>query len=497
MTGGVREREGLALGRLPDALAPAGARTNAQAPWWRLVDTLLAVSILAGVIIAANLDGGPTPNGVREFLAIRLTMKNVLLLTGFGLAWPAVLSAAGLYSPARLRTGRDDWPRLLLASAIGSSLAMVFPLTSTSGAVRPEHALVFGAAVLLSTAALRGTARAVQRARQGTRQRQIVIVGSGPLAARMCEALQRNAEQGNHIVGFVDSEPHPALRNSGAVHLGVEADLERILMNRVVDDVVISLPIKSRYEAIHQSIAACERVGVPARYPADLFRHSLGTPLLDGGLTTPLLSFVVAPDDYRLLAKRLFDVVGAAVLLVVLAPVMLAVAAVITLTSAGPALFAHERYGYMKRRFLMYKFRTMVVGAEGLQSGLEQRNEATGPVFKIRNDPRLIMVGRFLRRASLDELPQLWNVLTGEMSLVGPRPMSVRDVGHFEEPWLMRRFSVLPGITCLWQTQGRNMLAFDDWVALDLEYIDRWSLLLDFKILLRTIPAVLSGRGAN
>ena len=298
------------------------------------------------------------------------------------------------------------------------------------------------------------------------------------------------------IIGFVDSNPHPALTNSGALHLGVEEDLERILMARVVDDVVIGLPIKSRYEAIHRSIAACERVGVPARYPADLFRKTSGAPLLAGRISTPLLSFLVARDDYRLMTKRVIDVIGAAMLLVALAPVMLAVALAIKLSGPGPVLYKQERYGYMKRRFRMYKFRTMVVNADQLQPELEIRNEASGPVFKISDDPRVTRIGRFLRRSSLDELPQLWNVLTGEMSLVGPRPLPVRDVGRFSEPWLMRRFSVWPGLTCLWQIRGRSHLGFEQWIAFDLEYIDRWSLLLDLKILLRTVPAVLGGRGA-
>ena len=166
-------------------------------------------------------------------------------------------------------------------------------------------------------------------------------------------------------------------------------------------------------------------------------------------------------------------------------------------TSPGPALFAQERYGYRKRRFRMLKFRTMVADAERLQAGLEAQNEARGPVFKIARDPRLTRVGAFLRRTSLDELPQLWNVLRGDMSLVGPRPLPVRDVARFEEPWLMRRFSVRPGLTCLWQVGGRSDVGFDAWVALDLEYIDRWSLALDARILLRTVPAVLSGRGAR
>jgi lipopolysaccharide/colanic/teichoic acid biosynthesis glycosyltransferase len=151
----------------------------------------------------------------------------------------------------------------------------------------------------------------------------------------------------------------------------------------------------------------------------------------------------------------------------------------------------------MKRLFRMYKFRTMVAGAEGIQDQLEHRNEASGPVFKIRNDPRITRIGRFLRRSSLDELPQIWHVLTGEMSLVGPRPLPTRDVAKFTEPWLMRRFSMRPGLTCLWQVSGRSELGFDRWVALDLEYIDSWSLGLDVLLLLKTVPAVARGKGAE
>jgi lipopolysaccharide/colanic/teichoic acid biosynthesis glycosyltransferase len=169
----------------------------------------------------------------------------------------------------------------------------------------------------------------------------------------------------------------------------------------------------------------------------------------------------------------------------------------VRLTSPGPVMFSQLRYGRNRRRFRMYKFRTMVEGADAQQSQLEELNEAAGPVFKIRRDPRITPFGAFLRRTSLDELPQLWNVLRGDMSLVGPRPLPLRDVNQFAEGRLMRRFSVLPGITGLWQVSGRSSLAFDEWLRLDLAYIDQWSLTLDLRILARTIPAVLSGRGAS
>jgi len=160
-------------------------------------------------------------------------------------------------------------------------------------------------------------------------------------------------------------------------------------------------------------------------------------------------------------------------------------------------VFGQERFGWRKRRFTMYKFRTMVATAESLQASLESHNEAIGPIFKIANDPRVTPLGRILRKASLDELPQLWNVLRGEMSLIGPRPLPIRDVHRFDDACLMRRFSVLPGVTGLWQVSGRSDLPFGEWMRLDLLYIDRWSLALDFEILLRTIPAVLRGTGAK
>jgi len=194
--------------------------------------------------------------------------------------------------------------------------------------------------------------------------------------------------------------------------------------------------------------------------------------------------------------KRCIDIAGAIVGLMLFGPLMIAIAAAIKLTSPGPAIFIQERYGLHIRRFPMYKFRTMVLDAEKRQAELESGNEAHGPVFKMRNDPRITVTGRLLRKSSLDELPQFLNVLRGEMSLVGPRPLPKRDVSRFENASLMRRFSVKPGLTCLWQMKGRDQTDFGHWLALDLEYIDNWSLSLDFKVLAKTVPTVLLGRGA-
>ena len=201
-------------------------------------------------------------------------------------------------------------------------------------------------------------------------------------------------------------------------------------------------------------------------------------------------------DGWPAVVKRGFDVVLSTSLLILLAPVFVVVAILVRWTSPGPALFGQTRVGLNKRQFRMYKFRTMTADAEQIQDQLLNLNEMTGPVFKIKDDPRITPLGRVLRKTSIDELPQLFNVLRGEMSLVGPRAMSLRDYQLFDQDWQRRRFSVKPGITCLWQVNGRNSVPFETWMELDMQYIDKWSLWLDFKILAQTIPAVVKGSGA-
>jgi exopolysaccharide biosynthesis polyprenyl glycosylphosphotransferase len=255
--------------------------------------------------------------------------------------------------------------------------------------------------------------------------------------------------------------------------------------------------MKSRYAEIQRVIEECERAGVQSTYSANVFPARLARPRLTPTGSHPGVAMRVVSDGYQVAIKRAIDIGGAVVGLVMLAPVLAAVALAVKVTSPGPVIFAQERFGWRKRRFRMFKFRTMVPDAEALQAALEGRNEAAGPVFKIHDDPRVTPIGRFLRRTSLDELPQLWNVLRGEMSLVGPRPLPLRDVHRFTHASLMRRFSVRPGLTCLWQISGRSNLGFDEWVRLDLQYIDTWSIRADLSILVRTVPAVLKAVGAS
>ena len=246
-------------------------------------------------------------------------------------------------------------------------------------------------------------------------------------------------------------------------------------------------------------IRACELEGVEVWLIADFFSTQISRTSLDELVGRPLLIFRTTPEaSWHGLAKQLLDFVGAFILLVLLSPVFLLVAFAIKVASPGPVFFTQKRSGLNGAPFTLFKFRTMVTNAEQFKQELEAMNEMTGPVFKVTNDPRVTSIGKFLRKWSLDELPQLFNVLRGEMSLVGPRPLPVDEVRRFDNLAHRRRLSVKPGLTCLWQISGRNQITdFREWVRLDLQYIDNWTIWLDLRILLLTIPAVLRGTGAK
>jgi exopolysaccharide biosynthesis polyprenyl glycosylphosphotransferase len=325
----------------------------------------------------------------------------------------------------------------------------------------------------------------------------VLIVGTGARALRLYRELVNGSRANYRVLGFVDGPnghlPHRDIRQR---ILGDLRSLEPILVNNVVDEVLITLPVKSCYAQIEYVISVAERVGVESKYLSEIFPSAFARVDYERLEGFPFTSLKPAVDDGRLVIKRAIDFTGALIGLVSLSPLLALIAIAIRFTDGGPVIFSQERYGRNKRQFKMHKFRTMVRDAEALQKDLEHRNEVTGPVFKIREDPRVTKLGRLLRRSSLDELPQLFNVLKGEMSLVGPRPLPLRDVLLFEESWLMRRFSVTPGISGLWQVNGRSHMSFDKWVASDLKYIDDWSLSLDVKILIKTVPAALKGIGA-
>jgi exopolysaccharide biosynthesis polyprenyl glycosylphosphotransferase len=462
----------------------------------RISDTSIALVTLLGLFILDNV--GHIPLGWEEFLGARLTVKNLGLLVAFAVLWQVAFRAMGLYQWNGVRSQLNEAVRIYAATAIGTVVAFVFPLTSHSGAFRYEIVLLFfavsSAAVLFARTAIRATTTGRRDAVQN-----IVILGSGPRAAQMYRYLCQDESRPRHLLGFFDSSLAISVDQEVALRLtGSLQDLENFLMNNPVDEVVIALPVKSRYSEVQEAIQICERVGVHITYPADIFTHARTSPRLE---FKGLASMIAVPNIARgpwFGFKRVLDIVGALAGLMLFLPLILLVSLVIKATSPGPIFFSQMRCGRNRRHFKMYKFRTMVENAEIQQLGMEARNEVEGPLFKIRCDPRVTRFGAFLRRTSIDELPQLWNVLRGEMSLVGPRPLPLRDVQRFSQSWLMRRFSVLPGLTGLWQVSGRSALTNkEDWIALDLAYVDHWSFWLDLEILVRTVPAVLSGKGAS
>ncbi|HEX4322095.1 MAG TPA: sugar transferase [Acidobacteriaceae bacterium] len=321
-------------------------------------------------------------------------------------------------------------------------------------------------------------------------KREVLIIGSGRGGqAAFTEMVDSPVY---NVVGILDDE-FVGTTQMRERHLGGLQLLDALLKENPISVVYCSLPVKSMYEPIQQVIAVCEQFGVEVRHSSHLFQTSIAR--LDRGPGNNSILRMVRDDSTRY-AKRAIDILGASALLLLSLPILIAAGIAIKLTSSGPIFFSQDRYGLHRRRFRMFKLRSMVVNAEVLQTQLEHQNELGGPVFKIKEDPRITKVGAFLRKTSIDELPQLWNVLTGDMSLVGPRPLAVRDVLKIEDSAQLRRFSVLPGITCIWQMSGRNNTDFANWIRQDLEYIDSWSLLLDLKILVGTIPAVLWGKGA-
>lgn len=281
----------------------------------------------------------------------------------------------------------------------------------------------------------------------------------------------------------------------GAVpYLGTTDDLADVLHRESVDYVMIG-PGGAGFDEIQKAVGVCETEGVETWLAAAFFRTSIARPWVDEFQDLPILVLSSTPrQSWALMIKRLIDIVGSLFLILLASPIMLAAAIAIRLSSPGPVVFKQKRCTLRGRIFEMYKFRTMVSEAENLKSELEARNEMGGPVFKMKDDPRITRVGRFLRRHSLDELPQLFNVLSGSMSLVGPRPPIPAEVEKYEN-WQRRRLSMRSGITCLWQISGRNEVSFDDWMRLDLEYIDNWSLGLDLKILSRTPVVMIRGTG--
>ena len=329
---------------------------------------------------------------------------------------------------------------------------------------------------------------------KGYNYKSILIVGSGRRAEAFAGILDKHKEWGMKVLGFVDYEESASKRFYNSRLIGSFSQLPEILTSNQVDEVVFVVP-RSGLDRIERQILLCEEIGIKASITADFYSHKLAKGSFEELQGWPLLAYTPYPriEEWFVL-KRAFDVAFASAVLLLSAPFFIAITLAIKLGSPGPVFFRQTRCGMNGRQFDLLKFRTMVVNADKLKSSIEHLNEMSGPVFKAKNDPRITGVGRFLRKYSLDELPQLLNVLKGDMSLVGPRPPLPEEVARYDM-WQRRRLSVRPGLTCIWQVSGRNNIGFEQWMRLDLEYIDNWSLSQDFKIILKTIPAVLRGTG--
>jgi exopolysaccharide biosynthesis polyprenyl glycosylphosphotransferase len=462
-----------------------------------------ACALVVMLLTFTFLNSGRMPKGLEEFLSVRLSVKNIALVVAFVAVWHLCFSIFGLYrawqGEAPPRPILDTALRVAGACTLGTIVLSLFTFASQTGAFNLEVVVLFGVACIMAELAGRGLIALAGRSieRHAREVRQAVIVGSGPRALALAQNIEDRAVRECDVAGFVDTRPIDDVEEPLCGRMiGTLEDLESLLCTTPIDLVLIALPIKSCYVAIQQVLDTCERIGVEATYFPDVFSTALTRPAYDDDGERLAVHYQTVVDDYRVLVKRGMDILLSAIGLVVLSPVLLGCAIAVKWTSPGPVLFSQFRYGHNRRQFRMFKFRTMVVDAERLQASLEAQNEASGPVFKIRKDPRLTRCGALMRKLSLDELPQLFNVLRGDMSLVGPRPLPPRDVLRFSDAWLMRRFSVKPGLTCLWQINGRSETAFDEWVRLDLDYIDNWSLALDMRILVKTVPTVISGSGA-
>lgn len=333
--------------------------------------------------------------------------------------------------------------------------------------------------------------------KRGRNRKRSLIVGWNEQTKQLLSLANKHPGWGLDVVGVLtEHDGHQSMDDLEAKIIGSHDQIEAVLKDQQIGEVLITISIQE-FHKIKQVLEACEREGVQTRIISDFLGDIAKNIRADMVFGLPIISIVhTRQDEFQLFIKRCIDVAGSFFLLLLLSPLLLVVAVLIKATSKGPVLIVQERVGLNRRHFRFFKFRSMVANADRLKGELSRGNEMTGAVFKMKKDPRITPVGRWLRRFSLDELPQLWNVLIGDMSLVGPRPPLPSELPKFES-WQRRKFSVKPGLTCLWQINGRNEISdFDEWMALDLEYIDNWSLWLDIKILLRTVPAVVSGRGA-
>ncbi|MGI8440036.1 MAG: sugar transferase [Thermoleophilaceae bacterium] len=463
------------------------ARSHGEERWSVLRRLLLGADIIAALVggmVAATVGG--------------MDLQALYLFTGaVALGWPAVTFVCGLYTAEDLSSwasGIGDTPRLLFAT-----LAASWPLLAIASLLGAEHAAAAAIVAALATAALsvptRGLARGFAHSSEPLRQRT-VIVGSGVVAGQVVEKLERHSEFGLTPIGIVDDDVHD-LGHPDLPTLGGLEDLPDVLEDHAVDRVLIAFS-RASHEELLRVVRSCRDRSVAVDVVPRLFEFLEGARALDqlGGM--PLLSIGahrLSPSSH--FAKRVLDVAVSGVGLLLLAPLFAVIALAIKLESRGPVFFRQVRAGREAKTFKLVKFRSMYADAEKRKAEFVAENQATdGVMFKIHSDPRITRVGSHLRRLSLDELPQLWNVLCGEMSLVGPRPLILPESNALDQSWQVRRLDLRPGLTGPWQVTGRSEVPFQEMIRFDYQYVAGWSLARDVEILMATVPAVLSGRGA-
>jgi len=461
--------------------------------------SLLMLSFALAAVFTKN---GERWADIASFFATKVTLLScvlfaIALFTGHG-----ILVMCNLYESKRMSTkGAEAF------DVLGAMALLIVCLWCEGKLFRVQgNTTYFLAAFWAIGTGLITVARGLLRfvlgniRKRGRNLHHVLILGTNARAVNFAHKIETMPESGCRLLGFVDDD-WCGMREFEESAFRLACDLEGLpefLRKNVVDEIAIYLPLRSFYERAAEIARLAKLHGILVRLDTDIFDLKFAQHRADATDGVPqVIASSNGIDGWQLLMKRIFDVMGSLVLLLLLSPLFLVVAVLIKLTSPGAVFFSQKRVGLNKRQFTMYKFRTMVAAAESIQEKLAHLNEMSGPVFKIKNDPRITPLGRILRKTSIDELPQLFNVLKGDMSLVGPRAMSVRDYQFFSEDWQRRRFSVPPGITCLWQVYGRNNIPFDQWMVLDMQYIDRWSFWLDMKILALTIPAVFRGLGAG
>lgn len=444
---------------------------------------LLFVSLLIALRVKTLLTDDPTPFATSYDYTVEVLPFAALVML-------LLFAGDGLYGPRNLRPGAA---RILGALFKVTAVTLLFALIEGH---QFQSYYIFWATFAVASALIVSARVAYDQAsmrleRVFGRRRRAVIVGTNQQIKAVVDAVERAQVRRIHPVGFISFEPRAenGLRDLGSIaEIGDHFD--------EIDEVIIADPNFPVQEMV-MLVDRCHRGGVQVRVaPTTMEILRADVSEFVPGETLPL--FEIKPPVFegaQFIVKRCFDLIVATILLLVLSPLLLVVAVAVKLTSRGPVFFLSPRPGLGGEPFMCIKFRTMVSNAASLQDELEEQNEADGAIFKIRRDPRLTRIGGFLRRWSIDEMPQLFNVIKGEMSLVGPRPLPQRDYQRLEE-WHKKRYLVLPGLTGLWQVSGRSELEFDDLVRLDFHYIERWSVFLDVVIMLRTIPAVVAKRGA-